>query len=55
MVYQCSVPKAEEEIVLVTPVWNDSKRLSEFGPSLAQALAASELPVRWVVADDGSS
>ncbi|MGC6424125.1 MAG: glycosyltransferase [Lentimonas sp.] len=30
-------------------------RLAKFGPDLARALAASELPVRWLVADDGSS
>ena len=41
-------------IVLVTPVWNDSVRLSHFGPELARALKESGLPVRWVVADDGS-
>ena len=44
-----------KECVLVTPVWNDSARLAYFGPSLAAALAASELSVHWVVADDGSS
>ena len=43
-----------EVIVLVTPVWNDSARLSRFGPKLARALAASPLPVHWVIADDGS-
>lgn len=41
--------------VLVTPVWNDSDRLARFGPQLAEALAASNLRVHWVVADDGSS
>ncbi|MGB0419316.1 MAG: glycosyltransferase [Opitutales bacterium] len=41
--------------VLVTPVWNDSNRLARFGPQLAEALAASNLRVHWVVADDGSS
>jgi glycosyltransferase involved in cell wall biosynthesis len=41
--------------VLVTPVWNDSDRLARFGPQLAEALAASDLRVHWVVADDGSS
>ena len=41
-------------ILLVTPVWNDSARLSEFGATLATALAASPLPIRWVIADDGS-
>ena len=41
-------------VVLVTPVWNDSKRLGVFGPHLADAIAASGLPIRWIVADDGS-
>lgn len=41
-------------IVLVTPVWNDSKRLSVFGQALSSALATAELPVRWIIADDGS-
>jgi hypothetical protein len=41
-------------ILLVTPVWNDSKRLSVFGPTLATALAASNLPIHWMIADDGS-
>jgi glycosyltransferase involved in cell wall biosynthesis len=45
----------ERQIVLVTPVWNDSRRLELFGPKLAQALCQSGLSVRWVVADDGSS
>lgn len=39
---------------MVTPVWKDSARLAHFGPSLATALSGSPLPVRWVVADDGS-
>ncbi|CAA6689928.1 MULTISPECIES: glycosyltransferase [unclassified Lentimonas] len=43
------------QIVLVTPVWNDSRRLELFGPKLAQALSSSGLSVRWIVADDGSS
>ena len=42
------------EIILVTPIWNDSERLSNFGPGLARALAAFPLPLRWVIADDGS-
>lgn len=42
-------------IILVTPVWNDSRRLEQFGFSLAEALQQSELPVRWIVSDDGSS
>jgi len=41
-------------ILLVTPVWNDSARLSEFGATLATVLATSPLPIRWVIADDGS-
>ncbi|MGJ8650258.1 MAG: glycosyltransferase [Opitutaceae bacterium] len=42
-------------IILVTPVWNDSRRLVVFGFSLAEALQQSGLPVRWIVSDDGSS
>ncbi len=41
-------------ILLVTPVWNDSPRLAQFGARLARALAASRLPIRWTIADDGS-
>jgi len=41
--------------VLVTPVWNDSARLARFGPTLAEALRDSGLPIQWIVADDGSS
>ena len=43
------------EVLLVTPVWNDSSRLAVFGKTLARALAASSLPIRWVIADDGST
>lgn len=46
--------KNSPPIVLVTPVWNDSRRLAVFGQALAQALATAELPVRWIIADDGS-
>ncbi|MGL4401062.1 MAG: glycosyltransferase [Luteolibacter sp.] len=42
------------EILLVTPVWNDASRLSGFGTELAKALAGSQLPIHWVIADDGS-
>ncbi len=35
-------------------MWNDSARLAEFGATLASALAASPLPIRWIIADDGS-
>lgn len=48
------MPDASEQIVLVTPVWNDSARLRGFGMDLARALDASHLQVRWVIADDGS-
>lgn len=48
------VPHASNQIVLVTPVWNDSARLQGFGADLAKALAVSPLSVRWVIADDGS-
>ena len=43
------------EILLVTPVWNDSARLAGFGAELARALAASPLPIHWMIADDGSA
>lgn len=49
------MPDSEQTIVLVVPVWNDSARLAEFGPKLAQTLSESGMPVRWIVADDGSS
>lgn len=49
------MPDESSEILLVTPVWNDSTRLGVFGVSLAETLAAADLPVRWVIADDGSS
>lgn len=42
-------------ILLVTPVWNDSKRLSSYGPDLAAALSESDLPIHWMIADDGST
>lgn len=48
------MPRAAPRIVLVTPVWKDSTRLSIFGQSLAASLAAAPLPVHWVIADDGS-
>lgn len=48
------MPVPSDEILLVTPVWNDSSRLAGFGAELAKALAESPLPVRWVIADDGS-
>jgi hypothetical protein len=48
------MPDAPKEILLVTPVWKDSARLAVFGKDLADALAASPLPVRWLIADDGS-
>lgn len=46
--------QTRQQIVLVTPVWNDSTRLAVYGPSLARALAGSPLAVRWIIADDGS-
>jgi glycosyltransferase involved in cell wall biosynthesis len=49
------MPGTPNEILLVTPVWNDSSRLAGFGESLARLLAASALPIRWMIADDGSS
>lgn len=48
------MPESRPQIVLVTPVWNDSARLAVYGPSLARALAGSPLAVRWIIADDGS-
>lgn len=49
------MPGPSPSVLLVTPVWNDSSRLAGFGRDLARALAAQELPVRWVIADDGSA
>jgi len=54
MCFFLSVPDANSDIVLVTPVWNDSQRLAGFGAELARSLAASDLNVTWVIADDGS-
>ena len=48
------MPAAPHEILLVTPVWNDSSRLAVYGIELARALADSPHPIRWVIADDGS-
>jgi hypothetical protein len=48
------MPERHPQIVLVTPVWNDSARLAVYGPSLARALAGSPLDLRWIIADDGS-
>ncbi|MCX6866737.1 MAG: glycosyltransferase [Verrucomicrobia bacterium] len=48
------MPAPPHPILLVTPVWNDSARLAGFGETLAKALAASPLPIRWMIADDGS-
>ena len=48
------MPESHPQIVLVTPVWNDSARLAVYSPSLARALAGSPLAVRWIIADDGS-
>jgi hypothetical protein len=46
--------EASAQILLVTPVWNDSTRLAVYGMELARVLAASPLAVRWLIADDGS-
>ena len=46
--------RESREIILVTPVWNDSGRLGRFGPALADALARAALPIHWIIADDGS-
>lgn len=45
----------QDSIVLVIPVWNDSARFGRYAPFLAEALATSGLPVRWVISDDGST
>ena len=44
----------EATTILVTPVWNDSRRLAGYGPELAAVLARHDAPVRWIIADDGS-
>lgn len=49
------MPAKNLQIIFVTPVWNDSTRLATYGKSLAPTFAKSELPIRWVIADDGSS
>lgn len=49
------MPANPKEILLVTPVWNDSARLAVFGRSLARSLAECRLPIRWIIADDGSA
>jgi hypothetical protein len=49
------VENENQKIILVTPVWNDSARLARFGTALAAVLADKALPVRWIIADDGSS
>lgn len=41
-------------IILVTPVWNDSRRLEGYGLELAEELARRAASVRWIIADDGS-
>lgn len=43
------------QVLLITPVWNDSARLAMFGEALAHALAASPCAIRWIIADDGSA
>lgn len=48
------MPDTTKEILLVIPVWKDSMRLAEFGKSVTKALAESDLPIRWMIADDGS-
>lgn len=48
------MPESRPQIILVTPVWNDSARLAVYGPSLARALADSPRDLRWIIADDGS-
>lgn len=52
--YHITMSVSAQEILLVTPVWNDSARLAVFGATLAEALADCPLPIRWIIADDGS-
>lgn len=48
------MPSPVHQVLLVTPVWNDSARLAVFGEELAHSLAASPHSIRWIIADDGS-
>lgn len=48
------MPESPSQILIVTPVWNDSTRLAVYGRDLAKSLAASPLGIRWIIADDGS-
>ena len=48
------MPESPSEILVVTPVWNDSTRLAVYGVDLAKVFASSPLPLRWIIADDGS-
>ena len=48
------MPEIPKQIIIVTPVWNDSTRLARYGASLAPAFAEADLPIRWVIADHGS-
>ena len=41
-------------LILVTPVWKDSRRLAAYGRELADELARRASAVHWVIADDGS-
>lgn len=41
-------------LILVTPVWNDSKRLESYGSELARELTKRDSTIHWVIADDGS-
>ncbi|MAS64703.1 MAG: hypothetical protein CL815_05725 [Coraliomargarita sp.] len=50
-----SPSKPMPRIALVTPIWEDSNRFGVYGPKLARAIAASNLPIKWIVSDDGSS
>lgn len=47
--------ETQPRILLITPVWNDSARLAGYGREMAEALAGRGLPVRWIIADDGSA
>jgi len=42
-------------IILVIPVWNDSRRLAPYGEEMAHELAKRGSAIRWIIADDGSS
>ncbi len=50
------MPNASDDAttILVTPVWNDSRRLEPYGRELAAELSRRRSDIRWIIADDGS-